>query len=207
MEKRQPETRDRLLLHICCAPDGTVPWVELESQGFEVTGFFYGNNIHPEEEYHLRSQAVSRLAEEHGNRLLPSHYRPELWIKATEALGTEPEGGARCPLCFRLQLEAAARAAAGEGIKFLCTTLTISPHKDPGLLNRLGEEICAASDLIWVERIWRKNGGFVRSVAESRRLGLYRQNYCGCMYSIRGKEDDEDQTHHPADGETAAGSS
>lgn len=207
MEKPLPETKDRLLLHICCAPDGTVPWVELEAQGFEVTGFFYGNNIHPEGEYLLRARAVRQLAAEHGDRLLLEPYDPEAWFRATDGLAEEPEGGARCPLCFRLQLEAAAEAARREGIKFLCTTLTISPHKDPTLLNRLGEDICASRDLTWVERVWRKQGGFVRSVAESRRLGLYRQNYCGCKYSVRGKDNDENQTHHSADGETSAGAS
>lgn len=201
------EADPRLLLHVCCAPDGTVPWPDLEAQGFEVTGFFYGNNIHPRQEYLLRAKAVMQLASEHGNRLILEPYDPQVWVLATEGLGSEPEGGARCPLCFRLQLEAAAEAACFEGMRYLCTTLTISPHKDPALLNRLGEDICRSRGLTWVERIWRKQGGFIRSVAESKRMELYRQNYCGCMYSVRRTNTDEDKTDHPADGETSAGGS
>ncbi len=189
METSRTEFGDNgLLLHICCAPDGTIPWRELERQGFRVTGFFYGSNIHPVEEYRLREEAVRRLAAEHGDRLIVGFYEPELWLAATEGWHDEPEGGRRCPVCFRLQLEAAAEAACREGLSRICTTLTISPHKNPELLNRLGREVAAARGLTWVERIWRKGGGFVRSVEESRRLGLYRQNYCGCRFSIRGND-------------------
>lgn len=200
MGKELTEPGSRLLLHICCAPDGTVPWPDLEAEGFTVTGYFYGGNIHPHQEYLRRTVAVRRLAEEHGNRLILGPYDPDAWLRATKKYSREPEGGLRCPLCFRLQLENAADVACREGIENLCTTLTISPHKDPGLLNGLGEAVCAERGLTWVERIWRKQGGFIRSVAESRRLGLYRQNYCGCIYSVRGKNTDEDKTDHPADG-------
>ena len=190
-----------LLLHICCAPDGTVPWAELEAEGYHVTGFFYGSNIHPREEYDLRELAVRKLAAEHGDRLLVETRRPSEWLEATDGFHSEPEGGRRCPICFRLQLEAAARAACRAGITNLCTTLTISPHKDPGLLNALGREVCRERGLVWVERVWRKNGGFVRSVQESRRLGLYRQDYCGCQFSIREMGNrHENEADNPADG-------
>lgn len=190
-----------LLLHLCCAPDGTVPWAELEEEGFLVTGFFYGNNIHPRAEYDLRVRAVRTLALEHGDRLLVGAYCPGEWLTATKGLHAEPEGGARCPACFRLQLQAAAEAACTAGIANLCTTLTISPHKDPDLINGIGRDVCRERGLIWVERVWRKNGGFVRSVQESRRLGLYRQNYCGCQFSIREMGSrHENETHNAADG-------
>lgn len=100
-------------------------------------------------------------------------------------MAAEPEGGGRCRLCFALQLEAAALQAAERGFSHLTTTLTISPHKDPALINQIGAETAKKYGLTWVEKIWRRGGGFQRSVEESTRLGLYRQNYCGCIYSER----------------------
>lgn len=181
-------TARRVLLHICCAPDATIPWPALRDEAGEkldVTGFFYGNNIHPEGEWALRRDAVSRLS---GLLSLPSvimPYKPDMWLCATRAYAGEPEGGARCAICFRLQLEAAADYARREDYSELCTTLTISPHKSPALLNEIGRDVAGAYGLRWIERIWRKNDGFKRSVAQSREMGLYRQNYCGCMYSMR----------------------
>ena len=178
----------RLLLHICCAPDATVPWPELLSEGYETVGYFYGGNIHPQEEYEKRAGAVMTLAEvTQAPAVLPA-YEPEAWLDATRELACEPERGRRCALCFRLQLAAAASYAAENGFTHLSTTLTISPHKDAALINKIGAEAAAARGLVWLARVWRKQDGFKRSVAESRRLGLYRQNYCGCIYSLRSRE-------------------
>ena len=178
----------RLLLHICCAPDATVPWPELLSEGYETVGYFYGGNIHPQEEYEKRAGAVTTLAEvTQAPAVLPA-YEPEAWLDATRELAGEPERGRRCALCFRLQLAAAASYAAENGFTHLSTTLTISPHKDAALINKIGAEAAAAHGLVWLARVWRKQDGFKRSVAESSRLGLYRQNYCGCIYSLRSRE-------------------
>jgi hypothetical protein len=171
-----------LLLHLCCAPDGTIPWPTLEEEAFTVTGYFYGGNIHPEEEYRLRLAAVRRLAAEH-RRLVVEHYAPEEWFRLLASLEAAPEGGERCRRCFRLQLENAAREALRRGCRVLCTTLTISPHKNPDEINRIGVAVAEQFGLRWLHRIWRKGNGFARSVEESRRLGLYRQGYCGCLYS------------------------
>jgi predicted adenine nucleotide alpha hydrolase (AANH) superfamily ATPase len=177
-----------LLLHICCAPDGTVPWPALLEDGYSVTGFFYGNNIHPADEWERRRDAVLTLARAVSMPVIIADYEPGWWIERTARLKDCPEGGERCAVCFRLQLEAAARYAADNGYGAICTTLTISPHKDPALLNGIGEEISRARGVEWVERVWRKGGGFARSARISRELGLYRQNYCGCEYSRRGRD-------------------
>lgn len=178
----------KLLLHICCAPDATVPWPELLAEGYEASGYFYGGNIHPQAEYEKRAEAVRMLAEvTQAPAILPG-YEPEKWLEATKELADEPERGRRCPVCFRLQLEAAAVYAAAHGFSHLSTTLTISPHKDAALINKIGAETAVQHGLVWLERIWRKQDGFKRSVAESKRLGLYRQNYCGCVYSLRSRE-------------------
>ena len=177
--------RGSLLLHLCCAPDGTVPWPVLEQEGFSVTGYFTGNHIHPEEEYLLRVEAVRALADQGGRRLLLEPYEPARWLEATGPLRGEREGGRRCGLCFALQLLGAARAARSAGCAVLSTTLTISPHKDPERINRIGAAVAARAGLVWEARVWRRGGGFQRSVTESRRLGLYRQTWCGCVYSRR----------------------
>lgn len=178
----------RLLLHVCCAPDGTVPWKELVSEGYNVSAFFYGNNIHPYREFLKRKEAVTLLAEHmHGNAII-NEYDPKIWVNSTIEHVSEPEGGNRCSLCFQIQIEASASAALKHHCQYLCTTLTISPHKDPALINRIGYEVANRYGLIWIERIWRKNSGFKRSVELSREIGLYRQSYCGCIYSFRGDE-------------------
>lgn len=175
----------RLLLHVCCAPDGTVPWPALAEEGYAATGFFYGSNIHPEAEWERRREAALLLAGHLGEALLVAPYAPDEWIGGTRMLAEEPEGGARCAVCFRLQLQAAAARALEIGCTHLCTTLTISPHKPPALLNDIGARVAEEAGLAWVERVWRKNGGFPLSVRRSRDWGLYRQRYCGCAYSMR----------------------
>ena len=175
----------KLLLHVCCAPDATVPWPELSGEGFCVSAYLFGGNIHPEEEYQKRAASLARLAEALCGDFVVSAFEPLQWLKSVGGLSNEPEGGARCRVCFTLQLEASAKYAADNGFSHLSTTLTISPHKDPRLINIIGSEISEKYGLSWVERIWRRRGGFKRSVEESRRLGLYRQNYCGCVYSER----------------------
>lgn len=174
-----------ILLHICCAPDGSVPVPDLLTEGWKVTGFFYGSNIHPHEEYLRRLEAVKILAVNFGIDCVIGHYVPNEWLEGVQGLEAEPEGGKRCGKCFTLQLDACAREALKLGSEYICTTLTISPHKNVELINSLGQEIAQRYSLKWENRIWRKRNGFLRSVNASRELGLYRQNYCGCTFSIR----------------------
>lgn len=175
--------KKNLLLHICCAPDGTIPVPDLLAEGWEVTGFFYGSNIHPAEEYLRRLEAVGILAKHCGINCVIGEYHPEEWLSGVHGLEAEPEGGLRCAQCFRLQFEASAREAVRLGCEYLCTTLTISPHKNAALINEIGADIAGNYGLSWENRIWRKKDGFLRSVRASRELGLYRQNYCGCVFS------------------------
>lgn len=182
-----------LLLHICCAPDACVPVPELLNEGWNVKGFFYGSNIHPFEEYKKRLQALEVLIKHTGIECEILEYNPGEWLEKIHdrlqgsRLEDEPEGGRRCEKCFEIQLEAGACCAKKFGFKNFCTTLTISPHKNVNLINSLGEKISASSNINikWQNRIWRKNNGFLRSVRVSKELGLYRQNYCGCVFSKR----------------------
>ncbi len=190
MAKRQVNKK-WLLLHICCAPDATIPWPALISEEYETAGYFYGGNIHPAEEYERRLEAVRALAGRTRGELFIPEYDTDGWFAAVRGLEDEPERGARCAVCFRVQLEAAARFARENDFTHICTTLTISPHKDARLINETGAEAAARNGLEWVGRVWRRNDGFKRSVEESKRLGLYRQNYCGCIFSIRRPPDTE----------------
>lgn len=191
----------RLLLHACCAPDATVPLADLAEEGYAVTLYWYGANIHPAGEEEKRKGALGSLAAGRVPVIVEDLFIPS-WIEAAAPLGAEPEGGKRCALCFRLQLEGAARAAVREGIQRLCTTLTISPHKDAALINAIGEETARSFGLRWLPRVFRKQNGFVRSVAMSKELGLYRQSYCGCIFSLRRGEAHESVSG----GETSPGS-
>lgn len=176
------------MLHICCAPDATVPFRDLKAEGWEIAGYFYGSNIHPEEEYRRRLEAVSVLAGSENIPVKAEGYAPSEWRSSTAGLESEPERGRRCVVCFELQLSAAAKEAAARCCTHLCSSLSISPHKDVALIARLGEEICARQGLKWLDRVWRKNGGFARSIKISEELGLYRQNYCGCLYSTKSSQ-------------------
>ncbi len=173
-----------LLLHICCAPDASVPVPDLLAEGWNVHGYFYGSNIHPQEEYARRLEALHRLTGHTGIPCDIAGYAPDEWLEGVRGLEDEPEGGRRCARCFELQLEAGAKIARALGCEYFCTTLTISPHKNVELINALGERIAGLHGLCWEKRIWRKNNGFLRSVRASKELGLYRQNYCGCRFSI-----------------------
>lgn len=180
------EKNRRLLLHCCCAPDSTIPLLHLAVEGWDIVCAFYGSNIHPEEEFRWRLEEMAKVAHLNEVPLKVLPYDPGCWLRLSGLLAGEPEGGARCGLCFALQLTAAAGWAVEAGCGTLCTTLTISPHKDPERIHRIGKAICEKNGLLWLDRTWRKNGGFQESIRESRRLGLRRQDYCGCRYSIKG---------------------
>lgn len=176
---------EKLLLHACCAPCATVGTARLSDEGYDVTLYFYGGNIHPRQEWERRLKSLQILAADHGMPLIARPYDVSEWKDATAGLEYEPEGGARCAVCMKLQLASAARAAREAGIGKLCTSLTLSPQKNPTLINGWGRAVAGANSLLWEERIWRKKDGFLFSLEESRRLGLYRQNYCGCGCSMR----------------------
>ena len=173
-----------LLLHICCAPDATIPWPALLEK-YNVTGFFYGSNIHPLKEYERRIDSVKILQKSISGFVVFPPYSPETWHNATHGLENEPEGGARCTICFRKQFEATAKYAKEHNFEYITTTLTISPHKNVKLINEIGNSIASQYGVKWLDFVWRKNNGFLASIKRSKELGLYRQNYCGCIWSKR----------------------
>ena len=176
----------RLLLHLCCA--GCSPHViQVLKQEYDVTGFFYNPNIHPEEEYILRLEEAKKLAFHLGIELITGEYDADRWFAETKGMEHEPEGGKRCDICFQMRLTNAAQRAHVGDFDFFTTTLTVSPHKNAALINRIGNEVATEYDGTFLESDFKKAHGFVKTVALCKEMGLYRQNYCGCLYSYRKK--------------------
>ena len=182
----------RLLLHSCCAPCSSYV-LEYLSDYFEITVFYYNPNISPAEEYEKRAAEQKHLIQElpakHPIHLVVGAYEPERFYAVSRGLEMVPEGGERCFQCFRLRLEEAAKMAAEGGFDYFATTLTISPLKTAQKLNEIGEEL---SEIYKVEHLpsdFKKKNGYKRSVELSAQYGLYRQNYCGCVFSKREAEE------------------
>ncbi len=174
------------LVHICCAPDASYGIRALRDR-FDVTGFFYNPNIHPREEIRKRLQAAFELHEKDPFSLVVGTGGEESWEEAARGMEAEPERGRRCEACVRLRLRETARKAAELGMPAFGTVLTVSPKKDAAMVNRVGREEGERSGVRFVEADLKKGDGYLKSVRASRELGLYRQSYCGCRYSINGK--------------------
>ena len=183
-----------LLLHACCAPCSSY-CLEYLSDHFRITVFYYNPNIYPPEEYEKRVSEIRRLIREMPARypvdLIEGEYDPGRFFAAAKGLENVREGGERCAVCFRLRLEETARAADEGGFDFFTTTLTISPLKNAGLINSIGESIdCKA---MWLPSDFKKKNGYKRSIELSKEYGLYRQNFCGCVYSKNSREQKEER--------------
>lgn len=187
--------RPRLLLHACCAPCSSYV-LEYLAARFEITLFFYNPNISPESEYRFRLAELSRLVEEMGLSgvvsLLEGHYDPERFDAIAEGLETLPEGGARCARCYALRLSEAADAAAAGGFDYFTTTLSISPHKNAALLCEIGQKESERVGVPYLFSDFKKKNGYRRSCELSVQYGLYRQDYCGCVYSKRARDAQKD---------------
>jgi len=145
-----------------------------------VDGYFFNPNIYPAVEYERRLVMAQAIADRLGFQLMPGVYDPEEWLKATASLAREPESGKRCEVCFRIRLNEAHRFMEENGFDCFVTTLTVSPHKSAGTINRIGREIGGDR---FLARDFKKQGGYQRSLEIAKSLNLYRQHYCGCVYS------------------------
>ncbi len=178
----------RLLLHTCCAPCSTHCVKEL-MEDHEVVMFFYNPNVHPSGEYYKRYEEARKVSEQLGVELVEGAYSPEQWLEEVKGFEEEPEGGRRCSLCFDIRLAETARYAKINGFDAFTTTLTISPHKDAERINNLGRMLAEKHGIEWVHSDFKKKDGFSKSVEMSKEMELYRQDYCGCFYSVRSGND------------------
>lgn len=180
-----------LLLHSCCAPCSSYV-LEYLSDYFAVTVLYYNPNIYPEEEFRHRADEQKRLIENmparHPARFIEGRFDSREFYDAVRGLEHIPEGGERCHACFRLRLEETARIAAENGFDYFTTTLTISPLKNGVVLNKIGEETASRFGIAWLPSDFKKKNGYKRSVELSSEYGLYRQDYCGCVFSKRERQ-------------------
>lgn len=190
------EARPRLLLHACCAPCSSY-CLEYLSEYFDITVLFYNPNLYPETEYVKRAKEEKRLIETMNSKaddesekikLEVADFDSNEFYDKVKGLENCKEGGDRCRECFTLRLEKAARYAAENGFDFFTTTLTISPLKNTRLLNEIGEKAGEKFGVKHLPSDFKKKGGYQRSIVLSREYGLYRQNYCGCVFSQRDRQ-------------------
>ena len=171
-----------VLLHICCGICSSASIQKLNDDGYAVKGYFYNPNIQPEEEYKRRLEAAQAVAEMLGIDLLVGEYDNDAWTKKVRGFENEPEGGKRCGVCFKMRLEETYKKAKESGIEYFTSTLSISPHKNTVFIDGIGKSIAPQSFLAYD---FKKKNGFKKAMGFSKYHSLYRQNYCGCMFSIR----------------------
>lgn len=178
-----------VLLHCCCAPCATSV-TERVIKTIKPVLYYYNPNIYPEAEYLKRLSELEKLARHFSLELISEPYDENEFLGAIAGFENEKEGGARCPVCFRVRLEKTAARAKREGLTAFCTTLTVSPHKNAAIVNAIGEEVAAARNILWIPSDFKKRNGYFRSCQMCRELDIYRQNYCGCRFSIAREENE-----------------
>jgi hypothetical protein len=173
---------EKLLVHACCGPCATQV-IELLSRDYRVTAFFYNPNIQPEEEYLNRLAALETFCRIKDIELVSGSYDHQEWLELVAGLEDQPEGGTRCEVCFAMRLQKTALVAVEHGFKAFSTTLSISPHKDARVINSIGRETGIQHNIIFLQGDFKKDNGYRKSCELSRQYGLYRQKYCGCLFS------------------------
>jgi hypothetical protein len=183
----------KLFLHSCCAPCSSYV-LEYLSQYFEITVFFYNPNISPEAEYRNRIEELKRLMTEQESKyrypvkFVEGEYDPKRFHKMAQGMEELPERGARCYRCYELRMKEAAIMAAREEADYFTTTLSISPHKNAVWINEIGERLAQTYGVPHLPSDFKKKNGYKRSIELSEQFHLYRQDYCGCIYSKLERE-------------------
>lgn len=180
------EKKPKLFLHSCCAPCSSYV-LEYLTKYFDITLFYFNPNISPEEEYIKRVNEVKRLVAEmpccEDVKVIEGRYDSREFFEYVKGLENEREGGARCIKCFELRLEETAKLAKENGADYFCTTLTISPLKNVENLNAVGRKMAEKYGVKWLPSDFKKREGYKRSIELSAEYNLFRQNYCGCIFS------------------------
>lgn len=176
------EYKPKLLLHSCCAPCSTTVIERLKNY-FDITIIYYNPNIEPFNEYEKRKQEQIKIIEKYNLKYLDCDYDNELFHKMSIGLENVPEKGIRCHKCYRLRLNYVASKAKENGFEYFGTTLTVSPYKLSNVINEIGKELESIYNVKYLVSDFKKNNGYKRSIELSKEYGLYRQNYCGCIYS------------------------
>jgi epoxyqueuosine reductase len=178
------DTQTYIVLHTCCAPCLTYVG-QLLSLKYNVVVYFYNPNIYPPEEYERRKDELLNYGKKTGLNITVETPDFENWYKYIKGLENIPEGKERCFKCYEMRLKKTASFAKANGLSLFTTVLSISPHKNARKINEIGAKIAENTGLTFLEANFKKNGGFQKSCELSRQFDLYRQNYCGCEYSIK----------------------
>jgi predicted adenine nucleotide alpha hydrolase (AANH) superfamily ATPase len=174
--------KPKILVHVCCAPDALYV-LTLLKEVYEVYAYFYNPNIHPQKEYELRLEETRKVTQILDAVLIEGNYDDNLWFKITQKFKHEPEKERRCDVCYALRLEQTARKASELGFDSFATVMSLSPWKKAKVLNRLGNMLAKKHRINFLVADFKKKDGFKKSIEMSKRHKLYRQNYCGCIYS------------------------
>lgn len=177
-----------ILLHSCCAPCSSYV-IEYLSPYFNITILYYNPNISPKEEYEKRKEEqiklIHNLKTPNKVSIIDCDYDNDLYESIIKGLETEPERGKRCTKCFELRLTKTVQIAKNNNFNYFGTTLTVSPYKNAKLINEIGKKLATEYNIPWLPSDFKKNNGYKRSIELSKTYNLYRQNYCGCIYSKR----------------------
>lgn len=177
-----------LLLHSCCAPCSSYV-LEYLSQYFSVTVFYYNPNIYPDTEYELRVQEqkefICRFPAMHKINFVEGRFDTKYFYDSVNGYEECPEGQERCTICIEMRLSETARLAKENAFDYFCTTLSVSPLKNAAKINEIGEELGEKNEVSWLCSDFKKKEGYKRSIELSKQYDLYRQDYCGCVFSKR----------------------
>ncbi len=184
--------KKELLLHSCCGPCSTAV-IERLAPDYNITVFYYNPCITEADEYERRKENQIRFIDEYNKKMeneytiryLEGRYDPERYFELVDGYEEEPEGGARCTICFEMRLLESARVAKEKGYPAFTTTLTVSPHKNYPLISQIGRDVAEKYHVEFLDLDFKKKAGFQRSIQLSKEYELYRQNYCGCIFSKR----------------------
>lgn len=176
--------KEKLLLHTCCANCLMYPYQVLK-EDFDIHVFFYNPNIHPHKEYKKRLYDVEKACKAKGIDWTVGIYDDKKWFELTDRLKHEPEGAKRCDLCFEIRIKKTAEIASEKKIGNIATTLTVSPHKNSKIINHIGKKVSDRMQVEYMENDFKKKDGYRKTLSLSKEMNIYRQNYCGCIYSLR----------------------
>lgn len=185
-EIQEKKERPKLLLHSCCAPCSSYV-IEILSCFFDIILFYYNPNIQPYKEYRKRVEEQKEFLKKapfsQKVKFVEGKYEDEKFQQIVKGKEEEKEGGSRCFLCYEFRLKAAAQKAVELGCDYFTTTLSISPYKNARKINEIGENISKNVDVAFLYGDFKKKDGYKRSIELSKIYNLYRQDYCGCIYS------------------------
>jgi predicted adenine nucleotide alpha hydrolase (AANH) superfamily ATPase len=191
---RETPMKPRLLLHACCGVcSAVVP--ERLMPDFDVTVYYENSNIYPSREFVLRHDAAKTMADGFGLPFIQAPHEPESWFRSVRGLSQEPERGARCEKCIAFRLDRTFAYAKTQGFARVATTLSVSRRKDVDQINRIGRMLADAYGLGFLGRDWKKDSGEILSQQRAKKAGIYRQTYCGCVYSLVHSQKSKVESH------------